>query len=484
MSNPKKKHLARVTAVAALVAPMAAFPGCGDEFTSCIERRACPLGGQAGMGGFAGVGGQPDDSIGGAAGSVSHGHRGGSEGTPTGFAGAAGEAGGSAAGESGSGGAPDTDGGLGPAGGVSSGGSGGVPATGGVGSAPFVTQLAAGPTATCARKSDGSVWCWGQLNSALGSPVPTKVQGLSTAVAVAVGGNHACALTNDARAVCWGSAEHGVLGNGDAVTTPALPVQATLNGNVSIVSAGEEFSCGVLQTGDVSCWGDNSFGQIGQDRTVAFSASPASIAIGGVTALSSSMTHSCAVSYGSQIQCWGSNAFGELGDGEGAFNPAPVTVPNLMAPRAVAAGGTHSCVVLEGGTVWCWGAGSAGQLGNGSTSDRVASPVQATGISTAVAVTAGDRFTCALLANGTVSCWGRGGSTGDGTSSPRSSPTNVVSASRTGSLSDVTYVAAAGEHACAVSSGGAVYCWGSLDHGANGDPDSRDRDAPVRVGGL
>src|SRR5262249_17246450 len=64
----------------------------------------------------------------------------------------------------------------------------------------------------------------------------------------------------------------------------------------------------------------------------------------------------------------------------------------------LAAGQYHTCSV-ESGIVQCWGRNNHGQLGNGTTVDS-SSPVAVVGITTAVAVTAGDTHSCAVLANG------------------------------------------------------------------------------------
>src|SRR3989442_5812771 len=94
------------------------------------------------------------------------------------------------------------------------------------------------------------------------------------------------------------------------------------------------------------------------------------------------------------------------------------TANGALTPTAVAGGGFHACMRLPDGTVQCWGRNNFGQLGNGDGNLADSSlPVAVTGLTTATRVVTGDSHTCALLADGTVQCWGGGdaGQRGDGT---------------------------------------------------------------------
>ena len=111
-------------------------------------------------------------------------------------------------------------------------------------------------------------------------------------------------------------------------------------------------------------------------------------------------------------------------------NPLPeVNRATLAATSAtsISAGGNHTCAIVAGGTVDCWGSNSSGELGDGSTTDRIA-PVPVSGLTGAVAVSAGFSHTCALLSGGTVTCWGRNseGQLGDGSATSSSTPVAVV----------------------------------------------------------
>ena len=136
-----------------------------------------------------------------------------------------------------------------------------------------------------------------------------------------------------------------------------------------------------------------------------------------VVATAAGVLHTCALLSNGTVQCWGSNGRGQLGDGTTTQSTTPVTVSGITNATAIAAGAGHSCAVLATGTVQCWGWNSYGQLGNGTTTDSpTPTPVTVSGITNATAISAGGIYTCAMLASGTVQCWGFKGSgqLGDG----------------------------------------------------------------------
>src|SRR5262249_61477224 len=138
-------------------------------------------------------------------------------------------------------------------------------------------------------------------------------------------------------------------------------------------------------------------------------------------------SHTCALVVGGAVYCWGSGYEGQLG--QGAFVPSttPVQAAGISTAIAIRAGWTHSCALLQDGSVWCWGSNVTGQLGDGTTQNS-AVPVRVQGISTATNVTASWwHHTCALLADASVRCWGENtwGQLGDGTTTSASAPVRM-----------------------------------------------------------
>ena len=144
------------------------------------------------------------------------------------------------------------------------------------------------------------------------------------------------------------------------------------------------------------------------------------------------------------MRCWGYNADGQLGDGTTTDRLTPVNVSGLNTAVTVSAGTFHTCAVLVGGTARCWGDNSSGQLGDNSTAQR-RSPVNVASLTNAIAISAGGSHTCALLADGTVRCWGENanGQLGDGT-------TTTASSRDCDGLASVAEAAAGVAHTCAL----------------------------------
>jgi alpha-tubulin suppressor-like RCC1 family protein len=349
-------------------------------------------------------------------------------------------------------------------------------------------QIATLDKATCARRTDGTVYCWGDDTwGAIGTGVafdggsrpsilnPSRVMSLDDATQISGGADHVCALRLGGTAVCWGSDTYGQLGNGksgdnQAAVTP-LPV-ANLSG-LSQISAGGIFTCALKTSGEVTCWGDNVFGELGNgDDAGAVTAQP--VAVSGVndaTQIATGYDHVCALRAGGTVVCWGSNADGELGNASTNPSTTPVPVSSLNGVKMVAAGDVFSCAVLDTGAVACWGSNRYGQLGNGAPSNTPnPTPVTVSNIDDAVAVTCGDWHACALRKTGQIACWGYNahGQLGYGVipadaEAPTPTPTTVLS------ITAGVSVSAAGEHSCATTADSHVLCWGQNADGEIGD---------------
>ncbi len=239
--------------------------------------------------------------------------------------------------------------------------------------------------------------------------------------------------------MCWGDNSFGQLGNGTE-TTSNVPVSVSgLSSGVSAIAAGGYFTCALLANGAVKCWGANDLGELG-DGTTTERSTPVLVQglSGTASALAVGLAHSCAI-VSSAVQCWGGNQYAQLGNDSGAtscpngatnctFRATPANVQGIQGtPTGLTAGGTHSCILQNTGGMQCWGSNSSGELGDGTTTQRN-SAVSVTSFSGGVSgIAAGTLNTCAILTSGSILCWGANGSgqVGDGTTSNRSSPTQV-----------------------------------------------------------
>jgi alpha-tubulin suppressor-like RCC1 family protein len=118
------------------------------------------------------------------------------------------------------------------------------------------------------------------------------------------------------------------------------------------------------------------------------------------------LSHTCALRSNGLIACWGNNVWGQLGDNSTTTRRSPVTVAIISTATEISSGYQHMCARLADQQAMCWGYGPSGQLGNNGTfnADR---PYTVFRISNAVSISAGGQHSCASLATGAVQCWGR-----------------------------------------------------------------------------
>jgi alpha-tubulin suppressor-like RCC1 family protein len=275
----------------------------------------------------------------------------------------------------------------------------------------------------------------------------------------------------------------GQLGD-DSTAQSYLPVEVIdLSSGVSAVSAGWNHTCALTATGGLKCWGDNTGGQLGHDVPME-SHVPVDVAglSSGVQAISAGEGHTCALTTGGGVECWGFNDDGRLGDGSTTNSAIPVAVTGLSSGvQAIAMGGFHSCALTAEGAVRCWGSNGNGQLGDGSKIESHV-PVDVTGLTSAIqAISAGEYQTCALTTAGAVLCWGGNefGALGNNDLGDSAVPVAV-----SGLASGVEAIATGFHHTCAVTHGGAAKCWGLNADGQLGDDSTVESLVPVDVAGL
>jgi alpha-tubulin suppressor-like RCC1 family protein len=342
--------------------------------------------------------------------------------------------------------------------------------------------ISTGYSHSCAVSTVGGVKCWGLSTlsdgSTTSSSVPADIVGLGAGVtAVSAGLGYSCAVAAAGALRCWGNNVYGQLGNG-STTSSAVPVGvAGLGAGVTGISAGWSHSCAVTLAGAVKCWGHNAFGELG-DGTTSDSAVPVGVVgLGsGVIAVSVGEFHSCAVTRTGGVKCWGYNSDGELGHGTTTHSSVPVDVVGLgSAGVAVSAGAYHSCAVTASGAVSCWGRNPNGELGHGTTTDSSV-PVGVVGLgSGALGVSASRSLSCAVTSAGAVKCWGHG-ELGTGATTQSLVPVDVV-----GLGAGAVAVSAGGNHSCARTSAGAVRCWGDNSKGELGVAATAGSAVPVVV---
>lgn len=340
---------------------------------------------------------------------------------------------------------------------------------------------------------------------------------------LAAGESHTCSILPEGNVACWGSNEFGTLGFRNAAASrdllgnsvvqhcaqgfesdrPCQTEPAIVPGikGVTTLSARLLLTCALGEKG-VSCWG---FGGVfdafpgGRSSgwngpvTMPDSVDATDIAVGG--------HHACGITKDRRLKCWGGNGAGPRIEGSenGAF---PSLVDGLDNVIMVSLGLTHSCALVSEGSVWCWGDNEHGELGLGTvTGPEICDsgghkaacsllPQRVQALENVVSVSVGDYRSCAIVADGSIHCWGEAGYghqevLEDGTRFEKcgidpcnSIPSRIKSVVGAVSMSVGTY------HTCAALKNETVVCWGTNFDGQLGNGTRDTPPIPVGVGGL
>jgi alpha-tubulin suppressor-like RCC1 family protein len=222
-----------------------------------------------------------------------------------------------------------------------------------------VIDVSAGNSFSLALKKDGNVYTWGDnqygqlgINFTLLSPhfpppnelfimplrswinnmihytskytivplqtdKPAEIKKLEV-VDVSAGGDHALALLEDGTVWAWGRNDMGQLGDKKTYNFTNVPVKVILPDNTTIesISAGQNHSLALDNNGNVWAWGDNSFKQIGNNKTDKKGYCTLPVKVSGLTdiiEISAGANHNLALDGNGSLYGWGSNKYGQLG---------------------------------------------------------------------------------------------------------------------------------------------------------------------------
>lgn len=358
----------------------------------------------------------------------------------------------------------------------------------------YFTNIAAGQYHSVARDINGDVFAWGRNNSGqLGNestvtssaPVLTKLPEDAEAVSVAAGEAFSMALTEAGKVYAWGNNSSGQLGNGTTATS-STPVEVVFPGGVSIVqiAAGSSSGYALASDGVVYAWGDNSYGQLG-DETTTNALTPVVVSAGEVPGgavvsqvVAGSFTAYLVTADGAAYG-FGQNSDGQIGNGTEADANAPVAVVAGAMPAGVvftelSAAGSWATGLGSDGVAYAWGSNGRGQLGD-DTGEPSSAPVTVlrgvmpAGV-TVKSVAAGFEYGMLVGSDALLYAWGDNayGQLGTGNRTAAYTPVQAAQGVRVSGIF-ANQIAAGYQSTTILGSDQYAYTWGGNSYGQLGN---------------
>lgn len=250
-----------------------------------------------------------------------------------------------------------------------------------------VEKVSTGYAHACALMADQSIRCWGAnaygqigIGNTTAQKTPVTINVGGAVADVTAGYNNTCALLVDGTVKCWGANNYYQLGNvGTANRTTPFEITG-YTGTAKQVKTGSGFTCVLNTDGNIQCIGLNLNGRLG-DGTTGTTSTPkktfVTALISDVKMMDSGITTNCAVTNGNAVYCWGDNTYGNVGDGTTTDRATPLRLPQLDGKvwTQIDVNDDHQCASSDDGVGMCWGWGAQGRLGNAVDSAKAYTPV-------------------------------------------------------------------------------------------------------------
>lgn len=236
------------------------------------------------------------------------------------------------------------------------------------------SKIAMGGGHACGLTLTGALYCWGSNvwnavgdNTGIDTGTPVAISPGTVFTDITAGLYSTCAVRADGHALCWGENDQGQIGQGGPIGGNfPTPVEVTGNHLFTRLAMYGSFVCGVDTAGAIWCWGRNDTSQIGTTTDFDGVTTPTKInsALSFVDVTAGAF-HACGLTAAGQAVCWGDDSYGQLGNASVTASAAPVDVAGNLAFASLDSGPHHTCGLTKTNGAYCWGTSFTGQLGSG-----------------------------------------------------------------------------------------------------------------------
>ncbi len=188
---------------------------------------------------------------------------------------------------------------------------------------------------------------------------------------IVAGGYHTCGILSNGSVMCWGDNTYGSLGD-NTTTQKSNPTMVYGNHLFSKITLGIEFTCGLLHNGSALCWGKNDVNQLG-DNTTTNKHIPTYVYGNYNFSYIYSLgefndQYACGLLHNGSALCWGDGTRYAIGNNDNSLEPIPTPVYGNYSFKSLSKGeGEHTCGILHNGSALCWGQNGNGRLGDNTT---------------------------------------------------------------------------------------------------------------------